>query len=97
MGGLSKTDMQQILTGNIKQEFEYNLSQQIYVSNVAWEAVKNLKEQNIMVVNQVASFLPAEATGLDLNKAILDVLNQSETNLSALVQDAVSYEAKKVL
>lgn len=95
--GLSKTDMQQLLTAGIKQEFEYNLSQQIYVSNIAWEAIRNLKEQNLMVINQVASFLPMEASGQDLNKALLEVLNKSETNLSALVQDALSFEAKKLM
>jgi hypothetical protein len=94
--GLSKAEMANILTQTIKGEFEHNLSQQIYVSEIAWEAVRNLKDQNIMVIHQVTGFLPAEASGQDLNKAILEVLNKSETNLSALVQDAISYEAKKI-
>jgi hypothetical protein len=94
--GLSKSEMANLLTQTIKGEFEHNLSQQIYVSEVAWEAVRNLKDQNIMVIHQVNGFLPVEASGQDLNKAILEVLNKSEINLSALVQDAISYEAKKI-
>src|SRR6188474_168808 len=47
--GLSKSEMQQLLTQTIRQEFEYNLSQQIYVSPAAWDAVRNLKEQNILI------------------------------------------------
>ena len=43
--GLSAKEMQLLLLENIKQEYEYNMTQQIYVSPVAWEAVKNLKEQ----------------------------------------------------
>jgi len=96
--GLSKTDMQQLLTQTIKQEYEHNLSQQIYVSADAWEAVRNLKDQNIHLINQVASVMPAEANGLDLNKKILDfVLNQPQGAMHTLVQEAISGEAKKLM
>ena len=96
--GLAKTDMQILLTQTIKQEFDHNLSQQIYVSADAWEAVRNLKEQNIHLINQVASILPAEANGLDLNKRLLDfVLNQPQGSLHTLVQEAISAEAKKIM
>lgn len=96
--GLSKTDMQQLLTQTIKQEYDHNISQQIYVSADAWEAVRNLKDQNIHLINQVASILPAEANGMDLNKKILDfVLNQPQGSLHTLVQEAVSAEAKKLM
>ena len=54
--GLDKRDMQQLLTQAIRHEFDYNLSQQIYVSNEAWEAIRNLKEQNVHIINQIASF-----------------------------------------
>jgi hypothetical protein len=96
--GLSKTDMQVLLTQTIKQEFDHNLSQQIYVSAEAWDAVRNLKEQNMHLINQVASILPAEANGIDLNKKLLDfVMNQPQGSLHNLVQEAVSYEAKKLM
>jgi hypothetical protein len=96
--GLSKTDMQVLLTETIKQEFEHNLSQQIYVSADAWEAVRNLKEQNMHLINQVASILPPEANGLDLNKKLLDfVLSQPQGSLHTLVQEVISFEAKKLM
>ncbi len=96
--GLSKTDMQQLLTQTIRQEFEHNLSQQIYVTAEAWEGVRMLKDQNIHLINQVASVLPAEANGMDLNKKILDfMMSQQQGNMHTLVQDALSFEAKKVM
>lgn len=91
-------EMQAILTQNIRQEFDYNITQQIYVSPEAWEAVKNLKDQNLLIVNQVASFLPAEASGTDLNKAILEMLMQSpKASLHGVVSEVLSYEAKKLM
>ncbi len=94
----NKSEMQQVLVQTIKQEFDHNLSQQIYVSADAWEAVRNLKEQNMHLINQVASILPPEANGMDLNKKLLDfVMNQPHGSLHTLVQDAVSAEAKKLM
>ena len=96
--GLSKVEMQQLLTQTIRQEYDHNLSQQIYVSPDAWEAVRSLKDQNIHLINQVASVLPAEANGLDLNKKILDfVMNQPQGSMHTLVQEVVSGEAKKLM
>ncbi len=96
--GLSARDMQQVLVQNIKQEFEYNVTQQIYVSAESWEAVRNLKDQNLLIVNQVASFLPAEATGQDLNRSLLEMLVQNpKASLHTVVSDVLSYEAKKLM
>ncbi len=96
--GISSRDMQSLLTGSIKEEFDHNITQQIYVSPDAWGAVKNLKEQNLLVVNQLASALPPHATGLDLNKLLLEFLmNDKKGQLHEVVSDVLSYEAKKLL
>lgn len=96
--GLDKSGMQLLLTQTIKQEFEHNLSQQIYVTADAWNAVRTFKDQNIHVINQVAAILPATATGANLNKNILDVLmQQPQGSMHGLVQEAISYEAKKIM
>jgi len=96
--GLNAREMQYLLTQSIKQEFEHNITQQIYVSPESWDAVRNFKEQNMLIINQVASFLPEEATGMDLNKSLLELIMQNpKTSLQNVVADALSYEAKKVM
>jgi hypothetical protein len=96
--GLSAKEMQLLLAQTIRQEFEHNTTQQIYVSAEAWDAVKNLKEQNLLIVNQVASFLPENATGLDLNKSLLELTMQNpKASLHNVVAEALSYEAKKLM
>ncbi|WP_336139560.1 hypothetical protein, partial [Klebsiella pneumoniae] len=62
-GGLTAQEMQLILIKTIRDEFDYNVTQQIYVSREAWNAVKQLKEKNLLLINQVANALPANATG----------------------------------
>ena len=96
--GLSAREMQLLLTQTIRQEFEHNVTQQIYVTAEAWEAIRNLKEQNTLIVNQVGSILPEAATGLDLNKALMEVLMENpKASLHNLVSDALSFEAKKLM
>jgi hypothetical protein len=96
--GISAFEMKIILTENIKQEFEYNSTQQLYVSPLSWDAVRNLKEQNIMIVNQVAASLPPEASASDLNKKILELLlSQANGNLHEMVSQALNHEAKKLM
>ncbi len=96
--GLSAKEMQLLLIQTIKQEFDYNITQQIYVSAEAWNAVKNLKEQTMLIINQFSSTLPQEATGADLNKLLLEYLmNDEKGNLHELVGEAISYEARKLL
>jgi len=96
--GLSAREMQSLLSQAIRQEFEHNITQQIYVTPEAWDAVKNLKEQNLLIVNQVGSFLPENATGLDLNKSLLELTMQNpKASLHSVVSEALSYEAKKLM
>lgn len=96
--GISAKELQQIMVRNIKEEFEYNISQQIYVSADSWNAVKNLKEQNLLVINQLGNALPATATGMDLNKFLLEYLmNDKKGGLHEVVSEVLSFEAKKVL
>jgi hypothetical protein len=95
---LSAKEMQVHLIETIKQEFEYNASQQIYVSAIAWDAVRNLRDQNMLIINQVAGLLPPDAAGNELAKKILDVImQQQDTALHTIVLDALNFEAKKLM
>lgn len=96
--GLSSREMQGALIDSIKQEYEYNVSQQIYVLPDIWRAVNNLKEQNIYIINQLASSLPPNASGMDLSKQIIDfTIRNPKATLSNLVHDAINYEAQKLM
>ena len=91
-------DMQMLLLQAIREEFDYNLSQQIYVSADAWNALKNLRDQNMLIINQIAASLPHHATGGDLNKIILDFLmNDKRGSLPELVSAVIADEAKKIM
>lgn len=96
--GLTAREMQLVLARSIRDEFDYNITQQIYITPETWEAVRSLKEKNLLLINHVASQLPADATGLDLNKAILEyIMNDPRASQHELVSQALAYEARKLL
>lgn len=77
---LTAYQMQTILIASIRSEYEHNLSQQVYISPVVWEGVKNAKEKVINIINVAAGHLPEDATSTDLAASILQaVVDESPT------------------
>jgi len=91
-------EMQRAIIQSINEEFTYNVSQQIYVSAETWNAVKNLKDQNLLLVNQLGGIFPPEASGYEFNRALLEFLtSDNRGKLHEVVGEVVSIEAKKLL
>ena len=97
VNGQSAAIMHGVLIQNLKSEYDYNVSQQIYVSKQIWEAVTKLKDQNIYIINQLAAMLPTQANSLDLSKRILEYSMSQNSELNTIVLDAIQHEAKNVM
>ncbi len=95
--GLSAAEYHHLLTETIKGEYEYNMSQQIYVIPELWNAVTRLKDQNIYIINQLTSNLHPEATAIDLGKMIIEYSMTPNAEMNKIVLDALQFEAKKIL
>lgn len=95
---LSAVEMKLLLIETIKAEFEYNSTQQLYVSQLAWDAVRNLKEQEVLLINQVHASLNQQASAAELNRRILDVyMAQTDDGLNVAVTQTLNQEAKKLM
>ena len=96
--GVTAHLMQLSMVESIKAEYDYNVSQQIYVSDDMWKAITKLRDQNIYIIYQVASTLPPNASAMDLNKRILEFsMGNPNSELSGIVLDALRYETKELL
>lgn len=73
----------------IRIEYEYNLSQQMYINSDAWNMVATAKEETIKLINMFASKMPDDADGAELNKAIFGYYMQ--TNKEVPVQIAINF------
>jgi hypothetical protein len=70
---LTAMQLQSLLVRTIREEFEYNLSQQLYISGNAWELIKNAKEETIAMINHASSGLSENAQSADLVKKVFEV------------------------
>ena len=97
-GSLSSTDQQLLLVATIKEEFEHNVTQQLYVSKTAWDAVTNFKEKNILLIHQAAATLPVGPTAGELNRLLISFLaNDPSGDMHQLVSEVLSLEVKQIL
>jgi len=69
---MNVAELQYMLLNEIREEFNHNLSQQVYMSDEAWKIIKNAKEELIMVVNQSAKGLDPEAKSIELVKKVYE-------------------------
>jgi hypothetical protein len=97
-GELTTSQYVQALLEQIRHEYDYNLSQQLYVEAPIWDAVTNLKEQNIYILHQLAQTLPPGSQGTELAKRVMELLQQDpKASLHPIVLDAIRFEARKLM
>lgn len=66
----SARDLHTQLIREVREEFNHNLSQQVYFSDETWESVKRAVEGVVTVVNSSFQDMNEEARGIDLAKRI---------------------------
>ena len=76
----SAKEFQQVLTMNVREEYNHNLSQQIYVGDQVWQMTTQAVEDVIATINQASDTLHPEARSLDLAKKTLEIQSQKEVN-----------------
>lgn len=70
--GLPAREFHQLLLSEIRNEYNHNVSQQVYMSEDVWSLIKNAKEDLIVSINDSASEMTMESTSLDLSKKIFE-------------------------
>ncbi|MCB0491175.1 MAG: hypothetical protein KDC93_02045 [Cyclobacteriaceae bacterium] len=63
-------DFQKILLDEIRNEYNHNVSQQVYMSEQLWDMIRNAKEDLVIQINESAGVMKEGATGIDLARQI---------------------------
>ncbi len=72
LSGMTVADLHVALLSTIREEFEHNVSQQIYVSPELWTFIKNAKEGLVRFINTCSSRMPDDLPAMELAKVILE-------------------------
>ena len=93
---LTAKELQTLLLRDIREEFSHNLSQQLYMSNESWNAVKMAMEQTISLINESAGELEENASNMDLVKRVFDKIMLVEQNAIDLALTTVKDEIRAI-
>jgi len=94
---LLASELYALMVQDIREEFAHNVSQQIYVSQVAWDAVVHAKEYMISQLNLLIGQLPAEARSADLCRQLLSHYLQQQPSPLQVALDVLRKEARKLM
>lgn len=93
---MSTRELHTELLSNIRNEYDHNITQQIYMSRGAWEALKRAKEETIKLVNIAASKVDDSAQGIELSKVLLDMCMQMDKLPTQMAIDIIKDEVKSL-
>lgn len=94
--GMTASHFQLLLVQNIREEFEHNVAQQIYISPAGWTMIKSAKEEIIMLINTFASEIDAAENPTELAKYILEKWGQMDQNPVQLAIDQLKAEVRQI-
>lgn len=86
----NKTDYENLLVKNVEDEFDHNLSQQIYMTDECWNIIKAAKSATIQIIRSAAMSESDSA-----NKLREDILNQTMEKQSPSAT-ALAYVKKEI-
>jgi hypothetical protein len=95
--GISAGQLHTDLLATVRAEFEHNLSQQIYVSPTAWQAVKSAKDEMNKLFNLALGEVGAHGSGVQLSSKIYDLMIQNDNYPHQKALDVLKNEAKHLI
>lgn len=71
-GSMPAKEFHHLLLAEVRNEYNHNVSQQVYIGQEVWELIKNAKEDLIVTINDSASEMVDSSSSLDLAKKIFE-------------------------
>ncbi len=86
--GMTSKEFHQLLLSEIRNEYNHNVAQQVYITEDVWNLIKNAKEDLILSINDAAGEMSMESTSLDLSRKIFEksINNQVDPIAHALTE-----------
>ncbi len=88
--------LQSLLIQSIREEFDHNVAQQIYISENSWELVKRSRDETIKLVNSAAMSLEPDAKAIELSKKIIEMAVELEPLPTDLALNALKKEIQEL-
>lgn len=91
--GTSASELQSALLIAVQQEFEHNLTQQLYITPELWQVLMAAKAKTMDVITFAGQDLPAGASSEDYAKKLFQLISQETSLPSQIAKKAIKTEA----
>jgi hypothetical protein len=91
--GSSAGELQSVLLVAVQQEYEHNLTQQLYVSEELWKILILAKNKTMDLLGLAGQSLSSNASGDDYVKKLFELADKEERLPSQIAKSAVKAEA----
>lgn len=94
--GLPAKALQADFLKAIREEYDHNVAQQLFVSPQGWQMVKNSKEETIKIINIAGNQMDATSTGMDLSAKIFEIVAEVGQLPSEITVDYLKKELQEL-
>lgn len=84
--GMDTKLLQGVMTKTIRDEWEHNLSQQVYISSEAWRRIRQAKDEMMGVINSAAITIPDDADPTRLASAIFATIAEGQAPTASALE-----------
>ena len=94
--GMTSKQLHIALLSTIRAEFEHNISQQLYITQQAWELVKASKENSIKLINDCAVNTNPKSSSIELSRIILEKVMEKTKSPTSIAIDFLKREMNNI-
>ncbi len=76
--GMKADQLQMSMIQSIRSEYEHNLSQQIYMSDDAWNALKTAREETVKLIHMSMAEIGGKGSAMDLTQALFQKIEEED-------------------
>ena len=83
------------LLTTIREEYNHNMVQQLYITKSSWDKLKQAKEETVKIINMAQNQMTETSTGLDLSAIIFEIVSKLDHLPTTTAIDYMKTEFQK--
>lgn len=95
--GLPARILQAEMLKSIREEYDHNVVQQLFISTIAWDMMKRSREDVVRIINLAGDQMIETSTSLELSMKIFEMLSQLESLSLNVALDYIKKEFQEGL
>lgn len=94
--GLPAMALQSKLLESIREEYEHNIAQQMYISPQTWDMVRRSKDETVKIIHLAGQQMGPTSLGMDLASKIFEIVGEVGTLPTEISVEALKKELQEL-